>query len=70
MTTLTTAPASSTAPAAPAERVRATSTVPGVSRPVGWAAHAAALTLLPSGLWRIAIAVVTAAYWRRRRLHG
>lgn len=29
---------------------------PAVSRPVRWAAHAAALTLLPSGLWRIAVA--------------
>ncbi|MFD8630585.1 hypothetical protein [Streptomyces sp. NPDC059533] len=53
----------STTPAAPTERVRATSTVPGVSRPVGWAAHAAALTLLPSGLWRIAIAVGIDVGW-------
>ncbi|MFP3992423.1 hypothetical protein U9R90_34140 [Streptomyces sp. E11-3] len=30
--------------------------VRGVSRTARWAAHAAALTLVPSGLWRIAIA--------------
>ncbi|GHG53572.1 hypothetical protein [Streptomyces griseocarneus] len=29
---------------------------PAVSRPVRWAAHAAALTLVPSGLWRCAVA--------------
>lgn len=30
--------------------------VPVVSRPIRWAAHAAALTLVPSGLWRCALA--------------
>ncbi|MCX5012803.1 hypothetical protein OG765_17690 [Streptomyces sp. NBC_00555] len=49
MTTLTAAHA---VPAAPA-----------VSRPIRWAAHAAALTLLPSGLWRVAIAVGIPVGW-------
>lgn len=53
MTTLTAAHAVPTAaPAAPA-----------VSRPIRWAAHAAALTLLPSGLWRVAIAVGIPVGW-------
>lgn len=30
---------------------------PAVSRPIRWAAHAAALTLVPSGLWRCALAL-------------
>ncbi|MBT2477939.1 hypothetical protein [Streptomyces sp. ISL-94] len=42
-------------PAAPA--------VPAVSRPIRWAAHGATLTLLPSGLWRIAIAVGIPVGW-------
>ncbi|MFJ3922385.1 hypothetical protein [Streptomyces sp. NPDC090022] len=41
-----------TAPAAPA-----------VSRPIRWAARGAALTLVPSGLWRIAIAVGIPVGW-------
>ncbi|MBT2451171.1 hypothetical protein J7F03_29705 [Streptomyces sp. ISL-43] len=49
MTTLTAAPARSTDPA--------------VSRPIRWAAHAAALTLVPSGLWRVAIAVGIPVGW-------
>ncbi|MGY5135639.1 hypothetical protein ACWGJW_25150 [Streptomyces nigrescens] len=59
---------------------------PLVPRAVRWAAHAAPLTLLPSGLWRCAIAFgmpsgfgasdpmhrskVTVAYYRRRRKAG
>uniref|UniRef100_A0AAU2JR98 DUF3995 domain-containing protein n=1 Tax=Streptomyces sp. NBC_00049 TaxID=2903617 RepID=A0AAU2JR98_9ACTN len=49
-----------TAPAAPTTQV---TPAPVVSRPIRWAAHAAALTLLPSGLWRIAIAVGIPVGW-------
>ncbi|MFB6616291.1 hypothetical protein ACFCV9_19125 [Streptomyces sp. NPDC056367] len=63
MTTLTAASAASAAAAAPTASARATSTVPGVSRAVNRAAHAAALTLLPSGLWRIAMAVGIDVGW-------
>ncbi|MEU9250782.1 hypothetical protein AB0D66_02890 [Streptomyces sp. NPDC048270] len=59
MTTLTAAPAPATAPA---DRAAAPAG-PVVSRPIRWAAHAAALTLLPSGLWRIAIAVGIPVGW-------
>ncbi|MEU9372317.1 hypothetical protein AB0D94_00810 [Streptomyces sp. NPDC048255] len=58
MTTLTAAPAVATSPTA-----ADVPTGPAVSRPVRWAAHAAALTLLPSGLWRIAIAVGIPVGW-------
>ncbi|MFD3696680.1 hypothetical protein ACFWUZ_11090 [Streptomyces sp. NPDC058646] len=54
MTTLT---------APPVRAVRAAPAGPVVSRPIRWAAHAAALTLLPSGLWRIAIAVGIPVGW-------
>lgn len=52
MTTLTAARPAPTAPTAPV-----------VSRPVRLAAHAAALTLVPSGLWRIAMAVGIPVGW-------
>ncbi|MFE5809913.1 hypothetical protein [Streptomyces sp. NPDC056491] len=48
-----------TAPAA----ASATPAGPIVSRPIRWAAHAAALTLAPSGLWRVAIAVGIPVGW-------
>ncbi|WP_405979701.1 hypothetical protein [Streptomyces sp. NBC_00158] len=52
-----------TAPAPTVSGVSAVSVVPGVSRPVRWAAKAAALTLLPSGLWRVLIAVGIPVGW-------
>ncbi|MFD0353456.1 hypothetical protein ACFVHW_06860 [Streptomyces sp. NPDC127110] len=53
-----------TAPAPVAASASAVSVVPGVSRPVRWAAKAAALTLLPSGLWRVLIAVGIPVGWK------
>ncbi|AWZ05615.1 MULTISPECIES: hypothetical protein [unclassified Streptomyces] len=49
-----TVPDSVSAP--PASTDPALATVPGVSRAARWAAKGAALTLLPTGLWRTAIA--------------
>ncbi|MEV8532331.1 hypothetical protein [Streptomyces sp. NPDC051211] len=50
-------------PAAAPDAAPATALVPGVSRSVHRAARLAALTLLPSGLWRIAIAVGIPVGW-------
>lgn len=43
-------------PADPADPAEPPTPAPVVSRPLRWAAHAAALTLVPSGLWRCAMA--------------
>ncbi|MFG2295809.1 hypothetical protein [Streptomyces sp. NPDC048603] len=57
----TTAPATTltraAAPLPPTGSPRPRATVPGVSRTARWAARGAALTLVPTGLWRIAIAL-------------
>ncbi|GHI88532.1 hypothetical protein [Streptomyces xanthophaeus] len=66
MTALTATPISSTptAPTAPgAAAAPGARSGPAVSRPVRWAAHATALTVLPSGLWRLAIAVGIPVGW-------
>ncbi|MCX5196330.1 hypothetical protein OOK31_20920 [Streptomyces sp. NBC_00249] len=47
----------------PVTHTPAVTSGPVVSRPIRWAAHAAALTLLPSGLWRIVIAVGIPVGW-------
>lgn len=49
------APTASAMPIPP--RPAATDPAEGVSRPLVWVARAAALTLVPSGLWRLAVAV-------------
>ncbi|MFH8371012.1 hypothetical protein [Streptomyces sp. NPDC018031] len=52
----TTAPARAAAPLPAPTRRPSLATVPGVSRTARWAARGAALTLVPTGLWRTAIA--------------
>jgi len=53
MTMTCTETAPTVVPAEPGGRKRGSRTVPGVPRWARWAAHAAALTTLPSALWRL-----------------
>ncbi|MFK0258521.1 hypothetical protein [Streptomyces sp. NPDC090445] len=56
MPTTTAATAEHATPAAPLPAPASLAIVPGVSRTARWAARGAALTLVPTGLWRTAIA--------------